>query len=36
VKPATATALMGVTYMLMAGLFFPVLDTTAKYVASSV
>ena len=27
---------MGVAYMLMAGLCFSVLDTTAKYVASSV
>lgn len=35
-KPAPATALMGVAYMLMAGLCFSVLDTTAKYVASSV
>lgn len=36
VKPVHASALMGVTYMLMAGMCFSVLDTTAKYVASSV
>ncbi len=35
-KPVPATALVGVAYMLMAGLFFSVLDTTAKYVATSV
>jgi drug/metabolite transporter (DMT)-like permease len=36
VKPVPGTALVGVAYMLMAGLFFSVLDTTAKYVATSV
>ena len=36
VNPVRATALAGILYMLMAGLFFSILDTTAKYVVASV
>jgi drug/metabolite transporter (DMT)-like permease len=36
VKLVRATALAGILYMLMAGLFFSILDTTAKYVIASV
>lgn len=35
-RPGAASASTGVAYMLMAGLFFAVLDTTSKYVVGSV